>query len=97
MTEFKDPLTKLTRNQKNILFFLWVQHQNYLLDKHKPSDYKVARVMISYCGNDADKYDLKEISFLLSAIKLNINQFNVDVLVSFYRRRRDNLLPYFNF
>ena len=50
--------------------------------------------MISYCGKDPDKYDLKEISFLLSAIKLHINQFNVDVLVSFYRRRRDNLLPF---
>jgi hypothetical protein len=97
MSNFKDPLTKLTRNQKNILFFLWVQHQNYLFDKHKPSDYKVARVMISYCGKDPVKYDLKEISFLLSAIKLHINQFSVDVLVSFYRRRRDNLLPYFNF
>jgi len=97
MSEIKDPLANLTRNQKHILFFLWVQHRNFLFDKHKASDYKIARVMISYCGRNPDKYDLKEISFLLSAIKLNINQFNVDVLVSFYRRRRDNLLPYFNF
>ena len=97
MSEFEDPLANLTRTQKHLLHFLWIQHRNFLFDKHKPSDYKIARVMIAYCGKNPDNYDLKEISFLLSSIKLHINQFNVDVLVSFYRRRRDNLLPYFNF
>jgi hypothetical protein len=97
MIDFKDPLANLTRNQLHLLSFLEIQHRHFLIDKHKPSDYKIARVMISYCGKNPDNYDTKEISFLLSAIKLQINQFNVDVLVSFYRRRRDNLLPYFNF
>jgi hypothetical protein len=97
MSDFKDPLTNLSSNQRHLLNYVYIQHRHFLIHKHKPSDYKIARVMISYCGKDPDKYDLKEISFLLSAIKLHINQFNVDVLVSFYRRRRDNLLPYFNF
>lgn len=97
MSDFKDPLANLTRNQRHLLNFIFIQHRHFLIDKHKPSDYKIARVMIAYCGKDPDNYDMKEISFLLSAIKLQINQFNVDVLVSFYRRRRDNLLPYFNF
>jgi hypothetical protein len=95
MSDFKDPLACLTINQRHLLSYVYLQHKNFLFDKHKPSDYKIARVMISYCGKDPDKYDLKEISFLLSSIKLNINQFNVDVLVSFYRRRRDNLLPFY--
>ena len=94
MSKFKDPLANLTRNQRHLLNFIFIQHRHFLIDKHKPSDYKIARVMISYCGKDPDNYDMKEISFLLSAIKLQINQFNVDVLVSFYRRRRDNLLPF---
>jgi hypothetical protein len=97
MSNVNDPLANLTKNQINILNFLFLQHRIHLIDKHKPSDYKIASVMISYCGKNPDKYDMNEISFLLSAIKLHINQFNVDVLISFYRRRRDNLLPYFNF
>jgi hypothetical protein len=97
MSEFKDPLSNLTRNQKHILHFLWIQHIHFLIDKHKPSDYRIARAMLAYCGRDLGKVDMHEIAFLLSANKLNLTQFGVDVLVSFYRRRRDNLLPYFNF
>jgi hypothetical protein len=97
MNDIKDPLANLKRNEKHILHFLWIQHIHFLMDKHKPSDYRIARAMLAYCGRDLGKVDMHEIAFLLSANKLNLTQFGVDVLVSFYRRRRDNLLPNFIF
>jgi hypothetical protein len=97
MTEFKDPLTKLTRNQKNILFFLWVQHQNFLKSKHRSSDFKIARAMIAYCDRNPDNYDMKEISFILSAVKLNLTNLGVDILVCYYRRRDLGLIGRLNF
>jgi hypothetical protein len=97
MSEFKDPLLNLTRNQKHILHFLWIQHQHFLNGKHKPSDFKIARTIIAYCDKNPDNYDKKEISFILSAVKLNLTKLGVDILVCYYRRRDLGLIGRLNF
>jgi hypothetical protein len=88
-----DPLANLTRNQKHILDFVFIQHKNFLRHRHKESDCKIVRAMLAYCK--LKEVDQDEISFLLTTVKLNVFDFiGIEAIVAYYRRRKLGVLNY---
>ena len=88
-----DPLANLTRNQKHILDFVFIQHKNFLRHRHKESDFKIVRAMLAYCK--LKEVDHEEISFMLTTVKLNVFDFlGIDVIITYYRRRTLGVLNY---
>lgn len=93
-----DVLSHITQNKKNILNFVWINHQRYLKNRIKQNNRNIIYLALEYADVEVTQEVLEEMDFCLTCQRLNlINYLGLNVILSYYRRRRDNLLPFYTF
>lgn len=93
-----DVLMHINQNKKNILNFVWINHQRYLKNRIKQNNRNIIHLALEYADVEITQEVLEEMDFCLTCQRLNlINYLGLNVILSYYRRRRDNLLPFYTF
>jgi hypothetical protein len=91
-------LKSLDQNKKNILHFAYVNFQRrkmYQKSSKKKSE-RLIELAFLFCNQDLDKEKVEEFEWVLACHKLSIIDYvgGMNIIVSYFRMRRDHLLPF---